>query len=179
VLFDAKVTFPQDMVMEPRGTFHVANGARVTIRLHDADLTQVPAESVTFNIDQDQTIMQDQHSVRDDTWGRKIDMSKDPKMYGFHSENYYLVFEFDPRATSPFIQDRLGWLGEGMTDKKYLWKVDDTPPVTILRKVFKLNKQHISGAKPVTEADVVPSDVYDKAMKEAAAKALAKQKPKE
>ncbi len=161
--FDAHVTFPQAKVLEPRGQFNVGDGGRVTVKLHDEDWHDALLTEFKFDIDQQQTIMVDQHSVRDGKWGRKIDMSKDPKMYSFSRKYYYLVFDFDPRGTSPFIQDKFGWSGEGMTDKKYLW-IDRSPKVENrrIRKVFKISKDQIMAAKPVTEADVVPNDVYER-----------------
>jgi hypothetical protein len=121
----------------------------------------------SFNLDQSETRMWDQHSVRNALWGRKIDMSKDPKMYSFSGEYYYLVFEFNPRGTSPFIQDRFGWSGEGMTDRKYLW-IDRTtdPPVRMIRKVYRISRAQVMGAEPITENDVVPNEVYDHALRQ-------------
>lgn len=176
--FDATVSFPEPKVMEPRGQFNVGDGARVTISLHDDDYYDVKAKEFSFDIDQSRTIMVDQHSVRKAMWGRKIDMSKDPKMYSFSRDHYYLVFEFNPRGTSPFIQDRFGWSGEGMADKKYLWTIPSenpkSPPVKILRKVFRLSRDQIMGERPVTNADVVPNAEYDRVEKQLAARAAAK-----
>ncbi len=120
----------------------------------------------SFNLDQSQTLMFDQHSVRNALWGRKIDMSKDPKMYSFSSDYYYLVFDFNPRGTSPFIQDRFGWSGEGMTDKKYLWTDTSTdPPVRIIRKVYRISRAQVNG-EPITEADVVSNAEYEREMRQ-------------
>ncbi len=163
--FNASVTFPQPKVMEPKGQFNVGDGARVTIRLHDDDWHEAQLKEFKFEIDQSQTIMQDAHSVRDGKWGRKIDMSKDPKMYSFSRKYYYLVFDFDCRGTSPFIQDRFGWSGDGLTDAKYLdIDKDKSPANRRLRKVFK------------TEADVVSNDEYDRVQKDLAAKAKTEEK---
>lgn len=161
VAFDAHVKFTEPKLMEPSGVFNVGDGARVTIRLHDEDWKEQQLKDFKFDIDQSQTIMQDQHSVRNGKWGRKIDMSKDPKMYGFTRERYYVVFEFDPRGTSPFIQDKFGWSGEGMTDKRYLFVVN-TPysPDRIIRKVFRITRAQILGQKPVTDADVISNEEY-------------------
>ncbi len=161
--FNAKVSFPEPKVMAPKGDFNVGDGARVTIRLHDDNWREKQFTEFTFNIDQSQTIMQDAHSVRKGKWGRRIDMSKDPKMYGFHRPHYYVVFEFNPRATSPFIQDRFGWSGEGILDGKYTW-IDNSGeiPLKRIRKVFKVSKEQILAQKPVTEADVVSNAEYNR-----------------
>ena len=159
--FDVRPTFTQPKVLDLKGQFNIADGARVTIRLHDYDWREKQLKEFTFDIDQSQTIMQDQHSVRDGRWGRRIDMSKDPKMYSFTRPSYYLIFEFNPRQTSPFIQDKIGWSGEGMTDKKYLW-VDRSvnPPVRIIRKVYRISRDQVMGRRPITEADVIPNAEY-------------------
>jgi hypothetical protein len=161
--FDAKVTFPEPKVMQPKGVFNVGDGARVTIRLQDDIWREVAPKEFKFEVDQNVTIMQDAHSVRKGTWGRKIDMSKDPKMYGFHRPHYYLIFEFTPRATSPFIQDKFGWSGEGIKDGKYTF-VDNTKeiPVKRIRKVFKISREQIMGSKPVTDADVVANEEFNR-----------------
>ncbi len=159
--FDVRPTFSADKVLDLKGQFNVGDGARVTIRLHDEKWRPPQLQAFTFNIDQDVTLMQDQHSVRQGTWGRKIDMSKDPKMYSFKSERYFLVFEFDPRGTSPFVQDRFGWSGEGMTDRKYLHvETDKNPPNRILRKVYRITRAQVLRREPITEADVFPSSEY-------------------
>lgn len=166
--FDGHVTFPEPMIMEPRGQFNVGDGGRVTIRLHDEDWHEKQLKEFTFDIDQTQTIMQDYHSVKKGKWGRKIDMSRDPKMYSFSRPFYYLVFDFNPRGTSQFIQDKFGWSGEGMTDKRYLWEdKSKTPPIRSIRKVFKISKAQIMGSKPVTEADVVSNEEYDRIQRQA------------
>jgi len=75
---------------------------------------------------------------------REIDMTKDPTMYPFIASDYIATMEFDPRSAPDMVQDRLGWMGQGLTDKKYL-QVD---PKTGLRKIHweaKLTKEQISG----------------------------------
>jgi hypothetical protein len=161
--FDGQVTFPEPKVMMPKGQFNVGDGARVNIRLHDDNWREAKFTEFKFEIDQSQTIMQDQHSVRKTSWGRRIDMSKDPKMYGFHRPYYYLVYEFNPRATSPFIQDKFGWSGEGIKDGKYTFMDPSSEvPLKRIRKVFKISREQIMGQKPVTEADVISNAEYDR-----------------
>lgn len=159
--FNVRPEFIAPKVLMPHGQFNVGDGARVTIRLQDEGWREKQLKEFSFNVDQSQTIMQDQHSVRAATWGRKIDMSKDPKMYSFTSPAYFLIFEFNPRGTSPFIQDRFGWSGEGMTDKHYLW-VDESvsPPMRVIRKIYRVTRNQVLGADPITEADVVPNAEY-------------------
>jgi hypothetical protein len=168
--FDVRPTFTSDKVLELKGLFNVGDGARVTIRLHDENWRPPQLQAFTFDIDQSVTLMQDQHSVRQGTWGRKIDMSKDPKMYSFKSPRYFLVFEFDPRGTSPFVHDRFGWSGEGMTDRKYLWEEKEkNPPNRILRKVYRITRDQVFRRAPITEADVFPTAQYVELQKQAKA----------
>lgn len=163
------ITFIADKVMDIKGVFNVGDGARVNVKLHDDDYREKTVQSFSFDIDQSQTIMMDQLSVRGTQWGRKIDMSKDPKMYSFSRPSYYLVLDYNPRATAPFLQDKFGWSGEGITDKKYLYVKKDHPPdqkdIRMIRKVYRLTKDQIHGVRPVTEADVVTNEEYDRAMR--------------
>jgi hypothetical protein len=158
------ITFPREKVMDIKGVFNVGDGARVNVRLHDEDWKERVLHTFSFDVDQSQTIMQDQLSVRGAQWGRKIDMSKDPKMYSFSRAAYYLVLDYNPRATSPFLQDKFGWSGEGLTDPKYLWiekrHAPDQKEIRMVRKVYKLTKEQIMGVRPLTEADVISNEEY-------------------
>ncbi len=159
--FNVRPVFSAPKILELKGQFNVGDGARVYIRMHDEGWRERSLKEFAFEVNQDQTIMVDMHSVRSGAWGRKIDMSKDPKMYSFKSDKFYLVFEFNPNTTSPFIQDRFGWNGEGLGDAKYMW-TDTTKvkPVHLIRKVYLLSREQILGSKPIREADVVPNEVY-------------------
>jgi hypothetical protein len=169
-----QVTFIRPKVLDLKGVFAVGDGGRVTVRLHDSDWTEKRINTFTFNVDPSQTIMVDQLSVRGYNWGRIIDMSRDPKMYGFQRDEYFLVLEFNPRNTSPFIQDKFGWSGEGMTDKKYLWVNKNHPAnqkdIRMVRKVYRLKKDQIMAVRSVTEEDVVSNDEFDKLQRAAAQK---------
>jgi tetratricopeptide (TPR) repeat protein len=77
---------------------------------------------------------------------REIDMSKDPKMYGFAKEKYDLILSFNPRNSPDFVKDRLGWNGEGLYDKKYLYLDSTTKPgIKMLRVVIPLTREEITG----------------------------------
>lgn len=78
------------------------------------------------------------------TYGREIDMSKDPKMYSFTKDKYELIIGFNPRYAPDFVQDRLGWSGEGLTDKRYL-DTKTIPGVRMIRRVITLSKEDILG----------------------------------
>jgi tetratricopeptide (TPR) repeat protein len=76
---------------------------------------------------------------------REIDMSKDPKMYSFKADTYDLTLGFNPRIAPDFVQDRLGWNGEGMTDKRYL-RTDIKPGLRMLWLKLKLTRDDLVGA---------------------------------
>lgn len=73
---------------------------------------------------------------------REIDMSKDPKMYSFKKPEYDLIVSFHPRRAPDFVQDRIGWNGEGLTDKHYL-REDITPGCRILYVKLKLTRDDL------------------------------------
>ena len=75
---------------------------------------------------------------------REIDMSKDPKMYSFSKDNYELILTVNPRNAPDYVKDRIGWNGDGWTDKKYL-DTTTTPGVRLIRRVIKLSKADITG----------------------------------
>jgi tetratricopeptide (TPR) repeat protein len=78
------------------------------------------------------------------TFKREIDMSKDPKMYGFVADKFDLIMYVDPRQTPDFVKDRIGWRGEGMTDKRYL-NTDIDPGVHMLIKKITVSREDILG----------------------------------
>ena len=90
--------------------------------------------------------------------GRKIDMSQDKDMYSFTAPKYTVTLWFnpcDPNDCPINVQDRIGWLGEGMTDSDP--SVIDTsglipgdvsapiPGLKILKKTFTLTRDDILG----------------------------------
>lgn len=77
-------------------------------------------------------------------FSREFDMSKDPKMYGFKKDSYDLILSFNPRLAADMIQDRIGWNGEGITDKRYL-DTTTKPGLRMLRAVIKLKREDILG----------------------------------
>lgn len=141
------------------------DGCRVGIRLNDAGykMPVLPSFSLTsLNLNPDTTIMQDSVSVLKGqiggTRGRKIDMSQDPNIYSFTAPKYTVTLWFNPCNPNDCpinVQDRIGWLGEGMTDSDP--RVIDTsgvvpgdtsvpiPGLKILKKTFTLTRADIEG----------------------------------
>ena len=69
-------------------------------------------------------------------------MSKDPHMYAFTRKKYRLTVTMDPRSAPDFIQDRIGWHGEGLTDKKYL-DTKTAPGVRLIRKTWIIDRKDL------------------------------------
>lgn len=81
------------------------------------------------------------------TYKKEIDMTKDPKMYGFGKDKYDLILSFNPRSTSDFVKDRLGWNGEGMTNRNKDYIDDKTlPGARLLRVKISLTKDDLVGS---------------------------------
>ena len=139
-----------------------ADGTRVDIRLQDSGYVIPPSTSMslTNNVKNTVTIMQDSASVRGGIFEKKIDMSKDhlgaQSMYSFTAPSYTLQVWYDPanpNSTPPNVADRFGWIGEGVTDKNYLDASGNipatagafTPGLRIVKKTFTLSRDDIFG----------------------------------
>ncbi|HLK54992.1 MAG TPA: hypothetical protein VKU00_00420 [Chthonomonadaceae bacterium] len=118
VAFVPKVEIKRPKVFKISGQLNAADGARVDVRITDWDYNDKPITGVlsSFNIDMSQTILVDSISERKTKFEREMDMSKDPKMYSFSQPYYRVILSYNPRTTSPHLQDRFGWSGEGITD---------------------------------------------------------------
>jgi hypothetical protein len=116
--FDPHIEVVRPKVFKVTGAFNAADGARIDVRFTDWNFKERPVaiEQNTFDIDLSQTILVDSIAVRKNKFERELDMSKDPKMYGFNQDFYRMVLQFNTRTTSPHLQDRYGWSGEGITD---------------------------------------------------------------
>ncbi len=118
--FVPKVEVVRPRVFKISGQFNAADGARIDVRITDWDFKDRNTTSIEhnarFEVDQTQTILVDALSERKNHFERELDMSKDPKMYNFSQPYYRVTLGFNPRGTSPHLQDRQGWSGEGLTD---------------------------------------------------------------
>jgi hypothetical protein len=127
--FSARVTVVAPKVITVQGTWRVQPvGTRIRFILRDADYPKaVPGGmvwdqggTVELTPPRDRTFLQDQLFVRNQTFNRKIDMSRDLTMYPFTNDEYVMEFYYNPRSAATHIQDKFGWNGEGMTDKNFL-----------------------------------------------------------
>ncbi len=105
-------------VFEISGQANMQDGARIDVRIADEDYKPQDISSAlnSFDVPYDQTILMDSISVRKDKFKREMDMSRDTKMYNFSKPYLHVVLSYNPRTTSPHLQDRYGWSGEGITD---------------------------------------------------------------
>lgn len=95
---------------------------------------------------------------------REIDMSKDPLMYSFAAEKYDLILTINPAHTPDFVRDRIGWKGEGWTDKRFL-DTTTVPGSNLIRVVIPLTREDLLGTdrKMIAESDAglqIPSEEY-------------------
>lgn len=127
--FSAKVTVTSQRELQVEGTWGVQPvGSRIRIVLRDADFPGAKGAQMDWNAsdkvnldpDKTQTFMQDGLFVKNRRFRRKLDMSRDPTMYPFSSQNYVVEFYYNPRSAPPHIQDKFSWDGSGMTDKNFL-----------------------------------------------------------
>ncbi len=127
--FSASVTVLEPKILLVEGTWGVIPlGTRIRFIFRDADYKDaVPGgmvwdkgDDVTFEVDPNETFLQDQLFVRSQRFSRKVDMSRDVTMYPLRKDKYVIEFYYNPRSAPPHIQDKFGFNGEGMTDKNYL-----------------------------------------------------------
>jgi hypothetical protein len=143
--FTVKMTTVDPKVMSVTGTWGIpVTGARIrmTIRDADFDLQWKPAETLDYEIDKGRTYLQELLYTQNGRFSQKIDMSRNPTMYPFESENVVVEFYFNPRSAPAHIQDRIGWSGEGMTDARFL-NTDARPGTRVLLARFNLKRQDV------------------------------------
>ncbi|MBL8047722.1 MAG: tetratricopeptide repeat protein [Chthonomonas sp.] len=129
VNFSVRITIPEPKVVRFEGSYGVRPvGTRIRVVLRDEDYPNaVPGgmkwkQDGAVNLDppRDLTFMQDQLYVKNQRFDRTCDMSRDPTMYPFKTQNYVAEFYYNPRSAPPHIQDKFSWNGEGFTDKNFL-----------------------------------------------------------
>lgn len=127
--FSVKATVLEPRVIKFEGTWGVRPvGTRIRVVLKDKDFPRGEPGGMVWDYSNDvnldpprqSTFMQDQLFVRNLAFNKKVDMSKDPTMYPFISEDYVLEFYYNARSAPPHIQDKFSWNGEGMTDKNFM-----------------------------------------------------------
>lgn len=120
--FTVKIEVLQPKVVRVSGTWGIpATGARIRCVIRDKgfEIPWEPAPSMDFELDKGRTYMLDSLYTQNNRFDRKIDMSRNPTMYPFKADTVVVEFMFNPRTAPHHIQDKVGWDGEGMTDKRY------------------------------------------------------------
>ena len=149
--FSAKVKVIEPKVLQLEGIWNMdAAGIRIRAVLRDEKDAKGKPGGLFWDMHkkfqpeppEDQTYMQDQIYVKNRSFKRKIDMSRDPTIYPFESDSYLLEFYYNPRSAPSYIQDRLGWSGEGMTDQNYLNNAI-RPGQRVIYAVLRLTKDQI------------------------------------
>lgn len=124
-----RVTVESEKVIRVEGTYNVQPvGSRLRVVLRDADnkfgrpagMVWDRSNVVDLEPEPDVTYMQDGLFVKNQSFYRRIDMSRDPTMYPFVGDKYVLEVYYNPRSAPPHLQDRFGFSGEGYTDKNFL-----------------------------------------------------------
>jgi hypothetical protein len=119
-----------------------ANGARVDIVLSDLDYKPETLKEFSWNIPKDTTVMVDMVRTVNGKFETEVDLSKDPQMYSLKSKKYKLTITIDPRQCPDYMQDRIGWHGESITDKNCL-DTKTIPGVRMLRKEWIIDRKDI------------------------------------
>lgn len=143
--FTVKMTTIDPKVLQVNGTWGIpVTGARVRMTIRDADykIAWLPSETLDYEIDKGRTYLQESLYTQNGRFAQKIDMARNPTMYPFESEDVIVEFYFNPRSAPAHIQDRIGWSGEGMTDRQYL-DTEARPGMRILLAEFKLKRQDL------------------------------------
>jgi tetratricopeptide (TPR) repeat protein len=119
-----------------------ANGAKVDITLTDLDYKLNTLKEFSYEVPKNVTILVDVIRVRGGKFQLELDMSRDPRIYSLASKKYLLTLKIDPRDAPDFVQDRIGWHGEGITDKHCL-DTKTVPGVRMLRKQWIIDRKDI------------------------------------
>lgn len=165
VSFRPEIEVERPKVLKIKGNFNSADGARVDVRITDWDYKerQIGAKLESFDVDSSQTILVDSIAVRKTHFEREMDMSKDPKMYSFSTDSYRITLSYNPRTTSPFLHDRYGWSGEGITDGENPSHVFVDPnPVLLGTKLI----EGYNGNGPLWDGKTIPQWITEDAKKQ-------------
>jgi len=120
------------------------DGCRVRWMLCDYDYRLPELETFSWKIDTTKTVVWDSVYVQGGGFSEKIDLSQEPEFYPFKSDRYRLVITVVPQQsdTPDYVQDRIGWKGEALTDKRYL-DTKTQPGFHLLRKEMVLSKKDV------------------------------------
>lgn len=122
------------------------DGARVYWMITDYGYKMPELNSFNIKIDRNQTVAWDSMYVAGGSFSLKLDFSNplDSDFYPFTAKKYKMtiwVTPLDP-GMPDYIQDRVGWRGDAITDKHYL-DTKTLPGFHMLRKEFIIDRKDI------------------------------------
>jgi tetratricopeptide (TPR) repeat protein len=122
------------------------DGSRVYWRLQDYDYKMADIETFSWKTDLERTVAWGDIYVGGGSFLQKIDMSdpRDRAMYPFKAQKYKLTIWMNPSdpGMPDFVEDRVGWKGEALTDKNCL-DTTTIPGFRMLKKEFILTRNDI------------------------------------
>ncbi|MGB9619284.1 MAG: tetratricopeptide repeat protein [Armatimonadota bacterium] len=120
------------------------DGCRVRWMICDYDYKMPELKTFSYKIDKSKTIVWDSVYVGGGTFSDRIDLSQNPDFYPFNADKYRVVITFVPQQpdTPDYVQDRIGWKGEALRDKRYL-DTKTQPGFHLLRKEMILYKKDV------------------------------------
>ncbi len=122
------------------------DGSRVYWRLQDYDYKMDELDTFSWKIDTSKTVAWGDIYVGEGKFTSRIDMgdARDREMYPFKADKYKLTIWMTPvdPGMPDYIQDRVGWKGEAITDKNYL-DLKTRPGFHMLKKEFILKRSDI------------------------------------
>lgn len=120
------------------------DGSRVYWMLTDADFVWPEMETFDWKIDTSKTVVWDSVYVGGGTFSLMIDLSKNAEFYPFAADKYKVTIWVKPQQSGvpDFVQDRIGWKGEALTDQNYL-AVTPQPDIRMTEPGFRILKREI------------------------------------
>jgi tetratricopeptide (TPR) repeat protein len=120
------------------------DGSRVYWMLTDADYKAPVLSSFNWKIDTTKTVVWDSAYVGGGSFSVMVDLSKNAEFYPFAAKKYKLTIWMRPQSPGvpDFVQDRIGWKGEALTDKRYLVTTPQ-PDLRINEPGFRMLKKEV------------------------------------
>lgn len=120
------------------------DGCRVNWMITDYDYVMPEPKSFSWKIDTTKTVVWDSVYVGGGTFSERIDLSQNVEFYPFAADKYKLTIWFNPQqpGAPDFVQDRIGWKGEALTDRNYL-DTESKPGFRILKYEKVLDKSDV------------------------------------
>ncbi len=149
--YSVKLTVEEPKVVRFEGTWNVLPvGTRIRVVLKDANFPHSIAggadwdwgDEIVMDPDANLTFMQDQFYVKNRRFNKKIDMSRDPTIYPFTSDEYIVEYYYNPRSAAAHMQDKFGFNGEGIADSNFL-NTEVRPGQRVIFAQMKLTRDQL------------------------------------